>query len=192
MEQLLELDGRILIWIQHMFNAEWLTPVMKAITILGEYGIFWIIVCLVMIICRKTRKIGIICGVSLALTFLCCNIITKPLVDRIRPWEVHEAVHAFLPPPGDASFPSGHASSSMSVAWAMFLATLNADRRLHRMGIAAVILALLIGFSRLYLGMHFPLDVICGLLMGMVCATAVWGAFRKYDRHRLSSGEEDI
>ena len=176
---------------------------MKVITLLGEDGIFWIILCLVMILYRKTRRLGIICAVSLLFTFIACNLILKPAVDRIRPWVTFQMVDAMLPPPGDASFPSGHSANSMGPAWALFLATMpvktaagrsydevrclgwNGEgappRTMHKLGIAAVVLAVLIGISRLYLGMHYPSDVVCGLLIGMIMATLVYAIILKIE-----------
>ena len=206
MSDFLEFDGNLLIGIQHTLNADWLTPIMKGITFLGEGGCFWIAICLVLLIFKKTRRLGIICSLSLLFTFICCNLVLKPLVNRTRPWIIFEEVHAFLPPPGDASFPSGHSANAMGPAWAMFLATCpvkigtrksyddvpclgwkgeGTDPRLmHKFGIAGVILALLIGLSRLYLGMHFPSDVICGLLLGMLCAWIVHIIIKKIEAKR--------
>ena len=119
MDSFTQFDGNLLIGIQHALNADWLTPVMKFITLFGEAGIFWILLCLSLIIFRKTRRLGIICAFSLLLTFICCNLILKPLVDRVRPWVTFQMVNAMLPPPGDASFPSGHSANSMGPAWGM-------------------------------------------------------------------------
>ena len=157
-----QFEGNLLIGIQHALNADWLTPIMKLITMFGEDGIFWIAVCLVLILFRRTRRLGVICAFSL----------------------------------GDASFPSGHSANSMGPAWAMFITTMPvktaegrsydevrclgwkgegvSPRTMHKFGIAAVVLAVLIGISRLYLGMHYPSDVVCGLLIGMIVATAVY------------------
>ena len=106
------LDGNLLIGLQEKLQAEWLTPIMKLVTLLGEAGVFWIGVCLILLIFHKTRRLGIICSLSLAFAFLCCNIVIKPLVDRMRPWEIFAAVVPLLPDPGDASFPSGHTTAS--------------------------------------------------------------------------------
>lgn len=200
------LDGNLLIGIQHTLNADWLTPIMKAITLCGEGGCLWIAACIVMLLFRRTRRLGIICSLSLALTFICCNLMLKPLVDRTRPWVTFEAVNVLISPPGDASFPSGHSANSMGPAWAMFLATrpvrtgerrsydeipclgwkgAGADPRImHRIGIAAVVLSVLIGISRLYLGVHYPTDVICGLLLGMLCAEIVHTVIKKTESGR--------
>ncbi|MBQ6388659.1 MAG: phosphatase PAP2 family protein [Mogibacterium sp.] len=210
------IDGNILIGIQHTLNADWLTPIMKFITMFGESGVFWIALCLLMLLYPKTRRLGIICSLSLLLTFICCNLCLKPLVNRTRPWVTFEEVRAFLPPPGDASFPSGHSANSMGPAWAMFISTLPAKIRIrneetgavrvrreydsvpclgwrsagadphtiHKVSIALVVLSVLIGISRLYLGMHYPSDVICGLLLGMICATIVHYIIKKIEGSR--------
>lgn len=214
MDAVTELDGKLLLWIQDTFTSEWLTPIMKLFTGFGEYGIFAIALCLILLAFGKTRRLGIICSFALAFTFLCCNGILKPLVDRPRPWEIVADVVHHLAHPGDASFPSGHSANTMGAAWAMFLATapvkslsggvrtydgtgplgwrgVNAPPKpLHRASVAAVILAVLVGFSRLYLGMHFPSDVIVGLILGMLCATAVYLAVGKYEAKHGIIGEK--
>ncbi len=196
MDSFTQFDGNLLIGIQHALNADWLTPVMKIITYFGEDGIFWILTCLVMILFKRTRRLGIICSVSLLFTFIVCNLGLKPLVDRTRPWVTFQLVNPMLPPPGDASFPSGHSANSMGPAWAMFIATMPvktaagrsynevrclgwkgdgiSPQLMHRISMIAVVLAVLIGISRLYLGMHYPTDVACGLLLGMIAATIVY------------------
>ena len=204
-------DGKFLIGIQKLLNADWLTPVMKAITFLGEKGIFWICVCLLLIMFRRTRRLGIICAVSLAFTFICCNLIIKPAVDRTRPWIMFREVVRYLEPPGDASFPSGHSANAMGPAWAMFIASMPlrgkgydevpclgwrgdgvSPKAVRGFGAAAVVLALLIGLSRLYLGMHYPSDVAAGLLLGMICAAVMFRAIRLIeinDGALIGSGE---
>ena len=206
MDSFTQFDGNLLIGIQHALNADWLTPIMKLITLLGEAGVFWIILCLVLILVKKTRRLGIICAFSLLFTFIFCNLIIKPTVDRIRPWVTFQMVNAMLPPPGDASFPSGHSANSMGPAWAFFLATMPVKtdsgrsydkvrclgwkgegappRTMHKLGIAAVVLAVLIGISRLYLGMHYPSDVVCGLLLGIIVATIVYTVILKIEDKR--------
>lgn len=200
MDQFTQIDGNYLIGIQRLLHADWLTPVMKFITMFGEGGIFWILVCVALLLFRRTRRLGIICSVSLAFTFLCCNLIIKPTVDRTRPWVLFREVVRYLEPPGDASFPSGHSANAMGPAWAMFLASRPAQRKkydevpclgwrgagvsakpVHIISIAAVVLALLIGLSRLYLGMHYPSDVVAGLLLGMICATVMFRVVRAYE-----------
>ena len=224
MDAFTQFDGNLLISIQQALNADWLTPIMKIITFFGEGGYFWIAACLLMMIFKKTRRLGIMCALSLALTFICCNMMIKPLVDRTRPWVVFSAVNAMLPPPGDASFPSGHSANAMGPAWALFISTMPVINRItnaetgevrkvksydevpclgwggigadpalmHKLGIAGVVLAVLIGLSRLYLGMHFPSDVVCGLLLGMICATIIHIVVKKIEASRGIIGGKSI
>ena len=210
MDPITQFDGNFLIGIQHALNADWLTPVMKVITAFGEVGNFAIFVCLVLLLFRETRRLGFICTLSLLFTFICCNLVIKPLVGRPRPWELFEAVHNYLPHPGDASFPSGHTANTMGPAWAMFMATMpqkvgNDDRgktirsydavtclgwkgegagpeMMHILSVMFIVIALMVGLSRLYLGMHFPTDVLCALLLGMTCATIVLTLFERAEK----------
>ena len=206
MDSFTQFDGNLLIGIQEALNADWLTPIMKVITYFGEGGAFWIALCLALMFFKKTRRLGIVCAFSLILTFISCNLILKPTIDRARPWEVFEAVKPFLPHPGDASFPSGHTTNFIGPAWGMFMATLplksesgrsydlvpclgwngiGADARvMHRLSIALVIMGVLVGISRLYLGVHYPSDVVCGLLLGMICGAIVYAIITKIEKKR--------
>ncbi len=178
-EQLLQFDGNLLIGIQSLLNADWLTPIMKGASAVCNGGAFNIALCAVLVAFKKTRKLGLVCSISLAFSFILCNLVLKPLVCRIRPWVLFPEVQVLIDPPGDASFPSGHAMNTMSVAFAWFMYTIHEKGRRHNIGIALVVFALLVSLSRLYLGMHFPSDVISGLLLGMLCATIVCQLFKK-------------
>ena len=212
MDSFTQLDGNLLIGIQQALNADWLTPIMIFFTYLAEYGIVWILICLILLILRKTRRLGIICSLSLALTFICCNLVLKPIVDRTRPWVLFEEVNRMLPDPGDASFTSGHTASSIGPAWGMFMASLPVRLRkedgtlsvrsydavpclgwngtgadphtVHRLSILAIIVAALVGLSRIYLGMHYPSDVLAGFLLGMICATIVQSIMTLIEKKR--------
>lgn len=211
MESFIQSDGELLVILQNMLHADWLTPIMKGITFMSEYGMIEIVLCLVLMICRKTRRLGIICAASLALSFICCNIIIKPIIDRPRPWESINMLKVLVPDPGDASFPSGHSTSAMSVAMAVFLASRplkNARKEpdvardydmvpclgwggtgvdpktVHRWGVAAIVFALLTGLSRMYLGMHFPTDVLAGLILGALSACIIHIIFKKIEASR--------
>lgn len=178
-EQLLQFDGNLLIGIQNLLNADWLTPIMKGVSGVCTAGAFSIILCALLVAFKKTRKLGLVCTASLALAFVLCNLMLKPLVCRTRPWLLFPEVQVLAKPPKDASFPSGHAMNTMAVCFAWFMYTIREKGRMHNIGIALVIFALLVGLSRLYLGMHFPSDVISGLLLGMLCATIMCQLFKK-------------
>ena len=108
MDSFTQFEGDLLIGIQRALNADWLTPVMKGITLLAENGIFLILLCLAMILYKRTRRLGIICASALLFTFIACNLCLKPLIDRVRPWVTFQMVNPLMPPLGDGSFPSGH------------------------------------------------------------------------------------
>lgn len=194
MDKFLQFDGNLLIGIQSALYADWLTPIMKFITWFGEGGYFWIACCILLLCFKRTRRIGIMCTLALMLTFICCNLVIKPWVDRTRPWVVFEAVNRLIADPGDPSFPSGHSANAMGPAWALYLATRKDEnqRAMHKLGIAGVVLALFIGLSRLYLGVHFPTDVLGGLILGIICATIVYLAVTRFEaKHdRLICGDK--
>ena len=164
-DAILRWDGQILLWIQENLRAPWLTPVMEAITFLGEAGWFWIALTAVLCCFRPTRRAAIAAAIALLLSLLVNNLFLKPLVDRTRPYEVVEGLVNLVPPPGDASFPSGHAGASFAASTAM------APHLKRRWGVCLVVLAALIALSRLYLGVHFPTDVAAGALIGVVLGT---------------------
>lgn len=158
------LDSRILLFLQEKVRNPVLTPILTGITTLGNAGAIWIVITIALCIWKKTRRIGIICACSIVISFLINNLILKHLVDRIRPYEVITGLQLLIAKPIDASFPSGHTSSAFSVAWVLL-------RKMHcRYGVPSVIFAAVIGFSRLYVGVHYPTDVLIGMIIGIGCA----------------------
>lgn len=114
---------------------------------------------------------------------LLCNVTLKPLVARLRPFEIADTMRQLLiDPPSDFSFPSGHTTSSFAAATALAAAR-------ARGGLAAMILAAVIAFSRLYLYVHYPTDVIAGALIGAFSGLAayalVWNPRKKERKHTL-------
>ena len=158
-------EAGIVHWIQQNLRADFLTPVMQGITALGDDGIFWIALTAVLLIFKKTRRAGLCCALALILDLLAVNIVLKPLIARPRPYAVLGEITAITTLPGDHSFPSGHSAASFAAAWALL-------RARWRMGPAALVLAALIALSRLYVGVHYPTDVICGAAIGMLVGEA--------------------
>lgn len=167
-EWLLHLDGQILLWIQEL-RTDWLTAFFTAVTHLGDAGALWILAGVALLIPKKTRRDGIAVLAALLVTFIVVNLILKPVIARTRPYEVIEGLRLLVSPAHDYSFPSGHSSSSMAAAVAMAGAL---PRRMRVIGWCAVVLAVLICISRLYIGIHYPSDVLVGAAIGFLCGIA--------------------
>ena len=155
-------EGRLLLWIQENLRCGWLNGAMKFITSLGDEGIFWIGLIIVLMIFRKSRKIGLCCAIAMILTYLSVNLALKPIFARTRPYVLLEGLEFIVKQPGDHSFPSGHSAHALAVSWTVF----RLARRRH--GLPLLALGILVALSRLYVGVHFPSDVIAGCLMGML------------------------
>lgn len=178
---LLNLDGNILLWIQEYVRNAFLTPIFIVITNMGNSGAIWLAVSFLMLFFKKTRKAGIMSLAALLSAFIIDNVILKHLVARIRPYEVIPGLQILIQKQKDYSFPSGHTGSSFASAVVLFKALPK------KFGIPALILAGLIGFSRLYVGVHYPSDVIGGAIIGSILAIIIWKLFKWYGKRLLVS-----
>lgn len=151
----------ILDFIQSNLRCGIMDSVMTFITGLGDSGKIWIACTILLLLIPKTRKAGLAMGIALALEIVCCNVILKPFVARIRPCDVNTAVQLLIERPLDYSFPSGHTASSFAAASALYFGR-------KKLWIPAAVLAGLIAFSRLYLYVHYPTDVLAGALIGIM------------------------
>ena len=156
------IDFAILNWIQSFLTSPVMDSIMKFITHLGDEGIIWIIIAIILLIPKKTRRTGATVGVALILGLVLGNIVIKNIFGRMRPYTLENAMvkMPIIGEQSEFSFPSGHTRSSFEAAFVL----LWADKR---MGIPAMILAALIAFSRLYVYVHFPSDIIGGILLGL-------------------------
>ena len=163
-EWFLNLDGGILLWLQEAVRNAVLTPLFTLYTHLGDSGLMWIALSVLLLCFKKTRKAGAAGLMALLLSLMFTNGILKHLVERPRPWLTVEGLTPLIAEHDPNSFPSGHTSASFAAASAWC-------RTLPRrwMGVTAVVLAALMGFSRLYVGVHFPSDVLAGVLVGLFC-----------------------
>ena len=169
LQSIQNLDGEILLLIQQYLRSGVLTPVMKVITFLGNGGWFWILCAVILLAVPKTRKAGCAAILSVIFGFLVTNVLLKNLVARPRPFAVINALTPLIAKPTDFSFPSGHTTVSFAVALVI------ARMLPKKYGVPAVILAALVAFSRLYLGVHYPTDVLAGFVVALVGSTlAVW------------------
>jgi len=170
-DRIYEFDFAILDWIAEHIHNGFLDVVMPAITFLGDGGWFWIACAVVMLFFKKTRKTGIMMGVALVLGLILCNGLLKNIVARVRPFDLDGAYGSIktvedllVSRPGDKSFPSGHTIASFEAAFVLF----HWDKRF---GVPAIIIAAAVSFSRLYLYLHFPTDVIASVLLAVLNAT---------------------
>jgi len=156
-------DLPILDWIQATMKSDFMDFIMPLITVLGDAGIFWMLCGVAMVLTKKYRRAGFGVAIAMSMGLLICNVILKPAVGRIRPYDLQESMGVMIPllieKQHDFSFPSGHTIASFEAATVILLA----DKRL---GIPAMILAILIAFSRLYLYVHYPTDVITSVFLG--------------------------
>ena len=174
-ECLLNIHGGVLLCIQEFLRCTVLNGLFQVYTKLGDAGMLWIAVSLLMLCFRKTRKAGLASLLAMLLGLLCTNVALKHLLGRTRPWLTVEGLTPLIAEHDPNSFPSGHTSASFAAASAWC-------RTLPRrwMGVTAVVLAALMGFSRLYVGVHFPSDVLAGVLVGLFCgwlACLLWQRF---------------
>ena len=181
-------DLPILDWIAVNLKCAFLDFIMPIITVLGDAGIFWIAIAVVMIFLPKYRKIGLGMGVALLTGLLVCNVTLKPLVARIRPYDFQmefygRSIELLIETPHDFSFPSGHTLASFEAATVILLGN-------KKLGIPAMILAGLIAFSRMYLYVHYPTDVLFSVGLGIGFAFLgrflVEKGYSLYERKKLA------
>lgn len=158
-----EFEIRLLHGLNSAVSCEFLDIVMPYVTSLANSGIFWIVIALVLLCFRRTRKVGVTMGIALCLGLIFGNLMLKPLIARIRPYDFDPSIILLIPPEKDFSFPSGHTLASFEGAVSIFLYN-------RKIGCAAIVLAALIAFSRLYLMVHYPLDVLTGAVLGTLFA----------------------
>jgi undecaprenyl-diphosphatase len=168
------MEEMILLFIQNHIRCALLNPIIIFITHLGDSGLIWILICILLLIFKKTRTIGLMIVVSLLLSLLVNNLCLKNMFMRTRPYEAINQLTRLIEAQSDYSFPSGHSASSFAAAIILYK-TLP-----KKYGILALVLAFLIAISRLYVGVHYPTDVLFGILSGTLIALFTIKIFNKY------------
>lgn len=185
-DALLQLDGSVLLWIQEYVRGDFLSALIAPYTMLGNGGLMWIALSLAMLCFRKTRKAGALALCAMALGLVATNLTIKPLVSRPRPWLMVEGLVHIVEEDDPNSFPSGHTCAAFA-AGMIWLRTLPWKQGRA----AAVVLAVLMGLSRLYVGVHYPSDVLAGAVIGALCAWAVWKTYQIYEGSKTNLQHEE-
>lgn len=159
-------------------RTDWLDMLMKSVSSLGDTGWFWVTLGIILMCMERTRKTGAVVLASLLVGAVIGNLMLKPMIARLRPCWLDETVVLLVSSPGDYSFPSGHSMASFEAATSIFIQN-------RRWGIAALALAAMIAFSRMYLFVHFPSDVLAGILLGIGIALLVWRIALQMEKKNL-------
>lgn len=136
---------------------------MVDITSLGNFSILWIAFIVIFLSTKEYKKVGKVMLIGFILNLIVVNILLKNIFDRPRPFQVVGNFDLLIPPLNDGSFPSGHSSYAFT-----FFAIILFMIKSKSLKIFTGVLAFLITFSRLYLYVHFPTDVIVGSLIGFL------------------------
>ena len=165
-------------------HQDWLTQVMRFFTTIGEYGLVWIVLAIVLACIPKTRKCGLTMMIAMAVTYLVGNLFLKNIVARPRPCAVDTSVTLKIPFPSEYSFPSGHSSNGFAGAVTIFC-------YYRKMGILSLIMAALIAFSRLYFFVHYPTDILGGIVLGTLDALLAVYLVKRLEAKRLEAHAEE-
>ena len=168
MRDLLDKDRQLFVLLHTRLRRSWIDPIMIWFTRAGTKGAVWLAVAAFLFLTSGTRGrwIALLSVASLLAAEGLINLILKPLARRNRPY-THDGLAALLVPmPGAHSWPSAHAGSSMAAAVVLAVGY-------PWWGILFLGTALAIGYSRVYVGVHYPLDVLGGMVLGLICALAV-------------------
>lgn len=180
-----QFDFAILNYIWMYWHIDWLDSLMVGITTLGDSGIIWILIGIYLLWHKAYRKTGLAIVIALVVGFIICNLGIKPLVGRIRPFEFQPALQLLIAAPHGYSFPSGHTWSSFAMATILILDKI--PGRYWALGLAAVI-----GFSRIYLYVHYPTDVLVGAVLGVAIGAMSLYALRLYVLRYLAASQSVI
>lgn len=179
-EILQPIDSNILLWIQNSLRSDILNKIMIPFTSLGNHGILFIALTLAALLFARTRKAGAASAIALLIGYILTSILIKPLAARPRPYVITEGLNALVDMSRDPySFPSGHTCAAFGLACAWLRTMPN-----RKVRVSVFILAILMGFSRLYVAVHNPSDVIAGALFGALSGLIATKLVKAWDDHK--------
>lgn len=174
LETIQMIDENILIFVKDYLRVEILNPIVKIFTSLGNVGMLWIAITIIMILYKPTRKIGIQTILALLFSVIITNLTLKLIVARPRPYVTMTEFVPLLKSSDPNSFPSGHTSTAFAAG--MVWAKLFSKKWIKAI---AVTQAICMGLSRIYVGVHYPSDVLTGVVVGTCCAVLSLIIFKK-------------
>ena len=174
-------DNSILLYIKDNIHGFILDKVMLISTYLGNGAIIWIIIALILIINEKYRKIGFMVLGALILSAILGEVMLKHIFKRIRPSANISVAKLLIVRPLSYSFPSGHAASSFAAAGVL-------AKYFKEYVLEIFSLASLIAFSRLYLYVHYPTDILAGIVLGFICSEIIIYLFNKVNYYNKAGG----
>lgn len=174
-------EYNILMFIKEHFTNPFMNEFMPFISNLDTFGAIWILLCITLLATKRTRHIGIFLAISLILDYLIGNLALKNLVNRTRPYLTYN-IPIIVRAPFESSFPSGHALSSFTAAFAIYKFNKN-------WGISAIFLAILIAFSRVYLFVHYPSDILASFFLAFFVIFLTNKLYNKYYLENLVLNE---
>ena len=171
-------DSSMLLYIKDNMHGPIMDKVMVISTYLGNGGIIWIIIAALLMTSKKHRKIGFMTIAALILSTILGDGILKHVVGRIRPSANIPAINLLIESPLSYSFPSGHTTSSFAVAGVL-------AKYFKHYALGLFSLASLIAFSRLYLYVHYPTDILTGIVLGLICSGLIIYVFNKVNHNTI-------
>lgn len=149
----------ILDFIQTKGRSDKGDKIMTTVSRIGDNGAVWLLLTGALGLRAKTRKTCTALSIALALDAASCNLILKPLTDRIRPFDRNPSVELLVSRPKDPSFPSGHTTAAFAVTTGLY-------KNGNKLWVPSLGMALLTATSRMYLYLHYPSDVVAGGVLG--------------------------
>lgn len=165
-------DAQVMLWVQENLRSPLLSAIMIPLTTLGNSGILFITLGIILLLCKRTRKSGILMLICLAVGFILNDIVIKNLVQRPRPFTDFGQIVPLITLPGSYSFPSGHTVSAFAAMITLFFTQ-------KKYTVWGLLLAVLMGFSRIYVGVHYPTDVLAGAVVGTAVACILGYIFKR-------------